>query len=664
MNIDNSIYDPKKDSIWDGPYIDIEQWRKEPVEHLYIHGGFEGTNTRFSFYFPHKDRYQGRFFQQLTPVQGSEDASQGRVGDEDNIGFAVEHNSYFVESNMNGQDEDATMLFKSSAAVAEYSREVARRLFGEHRPFGYVFGGSGGGYKTIACVERTEGIWDGSVPFVIGCPMSIPNMFTVRVHATRILRHKLDKIIDAVQPGGSGDMYDGLNDEEAAALTELLKMGFNPRSLFAHEEIGDGALPVLTYAIDMMDSEYYKDFWELPGYLGADINGSARRDRLQFETKVKGVLLPTDEFKSDKLGVDSAWQTLAYKYKKDPAIILEKVPDNISYIKGTKIIIKSGAAAGLKLPLGKLDQNAAVVGMAFGMGDVAKLMQDIKPGDEVVLDNSDYIAIQTYHRHQVPGDEYCAWDQFRDENGEPIYPQRKELLGPIVAFTGAGSVQSGKMHGKMIVCASIMDEAALAWQADWYKERIRKAGRIEDFRLWYNDNVFHGGIDEYSKEASCIITSYRAMIIKALLDVSAWAEKGIEPAQSTAYKIVDSQVIVPEDANERKGIQSTVSFTADGKVKAEAAAGQEVVFESIITAPEGTGIIEGAEIDFEGSCEYAVKAELTMLNEDSTKAKVRLTHKFLEPGTYLPVIKAYSNSRPGDLYTQVKNLARVRVIVK
>ena len=36
------------DSLFAKPYIDVDEWRNEPVRHRYVHGGFEGTETRFS----------------------------------------------------------------------------------------------------------------------------------------------------------------------------------------------------------------------------------------------------------------------------------------------------------------------------------------------------------------------------------------------------------------------------------------------------------------------------------------------------------------------------------------------------------------------------------------------------------------------------------------
>ena len=34
---------------FDQPYLDVDEWRDVPVRHRYVHGGFAGTETRFSF---------------------------------------------------------------------------------------------------------------------------------------------------------------------------------------------------------------------------------------------------------------------------------------------------------------------------------------------------------------------------------------------------------------------------------------------------------------------------------------------------------------------------------------------------------------------------------------------------------------------------------------
>ena len=83
----------------------------------------------------------------------------------------------------------------------------------------------------MSCVENTD-VWDGGVPFIIGSPMALPNVFSVQAHAMRILWDKFPQIVDAVEPGGSGDMYAGLSVEEREALAEVTRMGFPPRAWF------------------------------------------------------------------------------------------------------------------------------------------------------------------------------------------------------------------------------------------------------------------------------------------------------------------------------------------------------------------------------------------------------------------------------------------------
>lgn len=66
-----------KDPLFAQPYIDVDEWRDSPVRHRYVHGGFKDTDTRFSFYFPEKEHYQGRFYQYITPAPDNENLAQG-----------------------------------------------------------------------------------------------------------------------------------------------------------------------------------------------------------------------------------------------------------------------------------------------------------------------------------------------------------------------------------------------------------------------------------------------------------------------------------------------------------------------------------------------------------------------------------------------------------
>ncbi|MFI4974340.1 MAG: hypothetical protein ACHP84_07380 [Caulobacterales bacterium] len=201
------------DTLYDKPFIDLDEWRDQPVRHRYVHGGFQETDLRFSIYFPPPERYEGRFFQPLMAVSGTEHAATmppmmgAMIGNM--IPFAFDSGAYLVESNqgrtvMYPGDDPTIPGYRASAATAKHSRALAAEMYGPHRAYGYVFGGSGGAYKTIACFENTLGVWDGAVPFVMGSPVSLPNVFTVQAHAMRVLWDKFPQIVDALEPGGSG----------------------------------------------------------------------------------------------------------------------------------------------------------------------------------------------------------------------------------------------------------------------------------------------------------------------------------------------------------------------------------------------------------------------------------------------------------------------------
>ena len=235
------LYIPEEDGDFQDPYIDEEEWRDTPVRHYYVHGGFRGTEkngqeARFCFYFPEKDRYEGRFFQYLSPAPEDEHESEHLTGEDDKIAFSLTHGAYYVVTNQGGFiPGDGERLYRTSANGAQFSRKVAQKIYGySHRPYGYVFGGSGGSFKTISCMEMTEGIWDGAVPYVIANPMATPNVFCARVRAMRLLGEEgLKRVVDNMEPGGSKILWDGLNEEQKAAVQEASRMGFPQRGWFS-----------------------------------------------------------------------------------------------------------------------------------------------------------------------------------------------------------------------------------------------------------------------------------------------------------------------------------------------------------------------------------------------------------------------------------------------
>jgi hypothetical protein len=624
-------------------YVQVNELRQQPVPHRYVHGGFKGTDARFSFYYPEKERYQGRFFHNTYPMATTSDIGPFPIAFDvaiGNLGFTLDSGAYYVQTNLGGADrappaDPAIAAYRVNAAAAKYSRVIAAQLYGQHRPYGYLFGGSGGSYQVMGAAENTSGVWDGFVPYVLGTPNAIPSMFTVRMHALRVLRqrNKFPAVMDAINPGGSGNPYAELNQEEAAALKEATSLGYPPRGWWNHDTLTSGYFYNVAPLMPLLDPSYVEDFWSKSGYLGSDPNSQIKAARFQFETRVTKVI---EGFPKQL--------ALADVPKRDFA--------------DAHLVLLSGAAAGKSIPLAAID--GTTVGFALAADHAA--INAIQPGDQVRIDNSWALALQTYQRHQLPTPDMYAWNQFRDAQGKPRYPQREMLIGPIGAAGTAGSIPNGHIHGKMLALEVLMDIDALPWQADWYRTKVKEAlgpDFEQHFALWFIDHAQHD--NPASTLAHAHTVSFAGALQQALRDLSAWVEQGVRPSD-TNYQVVDAQVQLPASAQERQGIQPVIDLRANGGIRAEVAINQPVSFTASIQAPPNAGQVVAAEWDFEGLGTYPAAAAL-----DTISAQVQLsgTHAYPKAGTYFPVLRATSQ-RQGDAktpYARIQNIARVRVVV-
>lgn len=695
------IYDARLDPKYASPYIDIDEQRTRvlpgggEVPFRYVHGGFEGTKAKFIFCLPDKEAYKGRFYQYLSPFPGPDEevASLDRTGEDDTIAFCLKNGAYFVETNMESSSQFGTdkatntAVWKCSAAAAEYSRTVAMEHYGCDRPYGYVFGGSGGGFKTMACIENTSA-WDGACPFIIGTPYAIPYSIALHVNAMRTLRHKYAKIVDALDAGGSGDMYQDLNADEEAALREATYMGFPPQTWFveAAGRIDDGSLPVLIPLMKAKDPAYFEDFWRLPGYEGTNLNSSEYKDRIYHKSNIAHINRP-DMGQSDEYanGVDTAWKKQLADGR-GAWITLETLPPNEDpYIHSVDVKILSGKAAGKVLVLDRMEDGRLYLGKAYGFADINEVLDILAPGDEVLMDNSDYIAAMAYYRHQIPKDpSFHAWDIFKDENGNAIPAQRGDVDWSM--FTGTGTVQNGNIQGKVILTQALMDESTWPWSADWYRRKVEDAGNGDNFRLYYYDRCLHGDVSTLN---NCMVINYLGGLHQALLDLSDWVERDVEPRQTTVYKMEGCHVIPENEAKKRHGLQPIVRLTANGSDCAKVKVGETVRLEAIAQVPDGAGKVTSLSFATNDPLfgTYAQRIEGDSFEEFIAKAQVEKTPAPLQrfvavdgiqsgracmqtcydkPGTYFTTVFVTSQ-RDGDEtepFTQVRNLARARVIVE
>ncbi len=629
------------------PYTDIDEERTtadaatgRTVSYRYVHGGFAGTDARFSLYFPSADDYQGRFFQHTYPTLAEEDAAP------ETIVFAISNGAYAVSANNAGGVGVAPVIggYRVNAASAKFSKQVARDMYGPDAPIrGYLYGASGGAYQTIGGLENTSGIWDGGVPMVPGSPNAIPSYQGAAMLGLRVLHDALPAIADALEPGGGGDPYSALNDDQRAILAEVTSIGFPPRGWWQHATLDGGSFWAVAASPRIADPTYVDDFWNVDGYEGADPTSSVGSARVRLDATVAAVGTGT--------------------------VTLSEVPEGNLF--GVDLVVTSGAAAGATVAF--VDVVGADV--TFRPGTDLASIAALAPGDEVRLDNSWFLALQYYHRHQVPAADLYGWNQFRDASGAPTHPQRPMLLGPLLARVSGGA-PTGTFHGRMIMLASTMDVEAYPWSADWYRQQAALAlgDRFDDtFRLWFMDRCDHNPTVR-TVAAEAHVVGYEGEMQQALLDLDAWVASGIEPPATTDYRVTDdNRIELAARADERRGVQPVVSLAvgAAGAGAVDAASSDHVTVgvgepvELTVTAdvPPGAGGIVRVDWDFESSGAYPVRSRI-----DAPQSHLvhTVTRTFSEPGRYFPVVRvtAERNGDPDAVYGLVANLARARVTVQ
>jgi hypothetical protein len=620
--------------------IDDERDSTEPVSHHFVHGHFEGTEHRFAFYFPPLAQWDGRFFQAVYPVQDE-------LARPDSIAFGAASGAYVVQAT-------GALGFGVAAAAARFSRTVAGQHYGTNRRiYGFVFGGSGGSLQTIGAVECTRGIWDGAVPFVNAVPTSIPSNFTIRALASFTLRHCAEQLADCVRPGGP-DPYSMLDEVDRATLREATTLGIPLRAWENFEHLAaSGHQGVLQFlgVVRALDPTYADDFWSAPGYLGTEpspLGDRIRAAKVDHVATVVGldrgagrpIALRVDSlpFDVDARGLEFHW------------VDTDDEDDE-------------GARHALR---GSLDVAAGVLTLAE-RNDAAAVAR-IAVGAQLHIDNRWYLAMHAYHRHQIPAEaSFSAWDQYKDADGAPTQPQRTIEVGPIIASGATGGAPfDGAINAKVIVIDNLLDGDAFPWHGDWYAHRVEAAlgDRFHDtFRLWFNDHADHEFAPQLGGSRERFLVPYAPMVYQALRDVSAWVEHGVAPPASSTYKLADGQIILPESALERRGIQPVVDLTANGANRIEVAPGETVELVARIDVPDGSGSIVAAEWDVEGTGEYVTAADL--IDSSATRLTMITTHRFDRPDTYFPAVRVTCerNGERSRGFTGIQNLGRARVLV-
>jgi hypothetical protein len=670
------------DDFFGPAYVDVDEWRDEPVRHRYLHGGFEGTDTRFSLYMLEKEKYEGRFLHLLEGSSaGNETTAHYTLN---SIALAADCGAYLVESNqghlgdLQGAKGDQTIIaFRASAQTARFAKTVAAEMYGEEPSYGYVYGSSGGARRTLNCLENVDDLWDGGVALKLPSELTSTFMSLV-LNAARVLRPVLPQIYDAIEVGGSGNPFAGLTSAQAEALALLYKVGF-PRGTIL-EGPGDGLqiAVMLAQGLPLADAEYLKDFWTKPGYLGADDPQSLADDLVELETTVTALMSTADlsSYRPEVERLDRFGMGDAARVSFRPGVLREGVDPTKVYGGGfsiadgdpgmmgcANVTVLTGEAAGRELNIvGVVGDFLVVRPPELG---VAMTLAGIESGDRIRISNRDYLAACLVHRHQIEADS-PDWSSLVVD-GNPIYPQRDRLEGLLRVHMLPHTHELGGK--KAVIVQNAKDGVAWPNAAVRYEEELRDrlGSELEDsFRLYFVEHAQHvaaAALAPTFPEVHAQYVDFDGFPQQAVKDLIAWVEYGEAPLPGDTYVYEDGALKLAESAHDRRGLQPVVAARANGSPRADVRVGETVTLDAEIETPPGAGRITRIEWDPEGSGEFT----LVDPGVDGTAARLTSTvaHAYGAPGTYFPAVRV-SAHRDGEteaaLY-QVRNLGRSRVVV-
>jgi hypothetical protein len=660
------------------PFIDVDEPRTSPVPHRYVHGGFKETRTLFSFYLPTAEQFQGRVLQYLEGGSGGhENLLQPMGADVDIFGALWQYKYAFdemgavlIESNQGHGPTDGgrgfendTYLFGASAESARFAKWLAQRLYGAPVHHCYVFGCSGGGHRSFQCIMRRPDVYDGGVPEVFG--VNPGPYWSAMGNAVEVLGKDVLRVQDALEPGGSGDPFEGLSYPQREALRDLLQMGF-PRdgsTQMAHM----GPEPFTLYNTMEHTPEYFTNFWSKRGFIGHDAPDRLQGRLMQFTTTVKAV--HTGAELSSEFMVAMALASAGAQPLAGFGALLDVDEPHKLFM--AKLTVRSGKAAGREMYVTRVLDDGVVLPFAQ---KCPEMFDDVQPGDEIDVDNRDWLAFCHLYQHSV---EWNIPGLHTDGRRVPSDYERFAVDGnPVHIQSPAADYPLDLVDpwpGKMIYIGAVLDICIWPTIVGSFDEYVRSVmgDRIDDhYRLWWVENCTHVRAEMpmmFTPEKDprvwrTRLVDYEGVGAAALTAVRNWVEEGVAPPASDRYEMTaDKHIVFPDDADERGGIQPVVRLRVNGGTRADVKVGQTVTFEGTGQVASGAGTVVKADMDFDSTDTWPFQQD--GVDGTSRTVSVDATHSYDRPGTYFPVLRVVTSEGTADGAERVRNLARVRVVV-
>jgi len=610
----------------------------------------------YVFRFPAKEFWRNRSMEQQHPTGG------GVV--DNRMAFT---NGAFSVNWMSASVPNAVASHRHEAAATKVAKAYANKLYGNTaKIYSYFWGCSGGGTVAMAAAENVTGIWDGVQPQCIGTSGDAPyqSFYWQALYTMAIPQAKRDAIAAAAVPGGTGDIYAGLNEEEKSVLNEFLAAGYPLPIIGNHFK---NLMPLVDpIDIRLFDPAYEDDFWSKPGYAGINPPNYLKAAKVDGWATITGIT-------RDAAGVPTAIQF-------DPATVpaLGSIGDNyleywVYAADGKTRLIDPTRAVGvptdnkrrfsllgdLNAATGTLTLTGTVkAGLERGTAIVNSpvLLNALKVGSKIRVNNRFILAIYYYPRHSnIPG--VRSHDQYRNADGSAKYPQRKDIsvLTHSNYRTMGGRIETGAVKTKTMIIEGMGDNLSWPIFNVSYAERIQRTlgtAKVNDMmRFYLHDNGNHSAG-----------AGQPGIFQQSIQDLMAWAEKGIAPPPSTRYTIRNGQVISATEAADRYGLQPVMTLTANGVARATVGVNQPVNLASKIEMPPHTGKVVNYNWTIAGAAD-----PMTNVEKPQPLVNVNRTMTFDKPGTY--VIRLTVNGQRDGLVdppnrTLLQNHKEVRVVVQ